>query len=33
MMSLDEEGNFMARWGMDTIAPSVFSEGLPRRTL
>jgi len=33
MMSPDKDGNFMARWGVDNITPSVFSEGCPRRTL
>ena len=33
MMSLDEDWNFMARWGVYTMAPSVFSKGCPKRTL
>jgi len=32
-MSLDEEGNFMARWGVETTALRVLRDGWSRRTL
>jgi len=32
-MSLEGEGNFMAKWGVETKAPRVLREGRPRRTL
>ena len=33
MMSSSGEGNFMARWGVDTIVPSRFNDDLPKSTL
>jgi len=33
MMSLDGEGNFMAKWDVETMAPRVLRDGRPRRTL
>jgi len=33
MMSPDEDWNFMTRLGVDTMAPSMFGEGHPKRTL
>jgi len=33
IMLPDGEGNFMARWGVDTTVPRVLREGRPRRTL
>jgi len=33
MMSLEEEGNFMPKCGVETTTPRVLSEGRPRRTL
>jgi len=32
-MSPDGDGNFMARWGVDTNASRVLKDGRPRRTL
>ena len=32
-MSPDGDGNFMARWGVDTTASRVLRDGRPRRTL
>jgi len=33
MISLDEEGNFMARWGVETTAPRVLRDARPSITL
>jgi len=32
-MSADREGNFMAKCGIETIAPRVLKDGRPRRIL
>jgi len=32
-MSPDGEGNFMARWGVETMTLGVLRDGWPRRTL
>jgi len=32
-ISPEGEGNFMAKWGVETTAPRVFGEGWPRRML
>jgi len=32
-MSLNEEGNFIARWSVETTTPKVLRDGRPKRTL
>lgn len=33
MISPNPEGNLIAKWGVETIAPSLFKDGHPRKML